>query len=144
MRSSGLTGSAPSRAAAELQLEDNQAAGPGYLTLARVAWYEAIAVGPLLLLLVVLFSVRAIVYGVTTLLAVLAVLLGRDRRWVVLLAILYLPVAWLRYRRRIARAPQLGSPAVGQRHAMPQLPFQVQSLDEAIREASKARMVPSC
>ena len=98
----GLAVAAPTRQGAVEQLRASRRDIRAYVGTSRLAAYEAIALGPLLLLLAALFSARiiagvaiAVVVIVSSLAAIAVALVG---------LLLYLPIALVRGRRRRARS----------------------------------------
>jgi hypothetical protein len=99
----GIAVSARTRRGAAKQLEASRREVRTYSAVSRVTLYEAIALGPLLLLLAALFSARVIATVAVALVAIATSLAGLAIAIVVLL--LSIPVRVLRRRRKRARAP---------------------------------------
>ena len=98
----GVVVSAGTRGAAAKQIDASRRQVSTYTAISRVALYEAIALGPLLLLLAALFSARLIATVAIALVAIASSLAGLAIAIVVLL--LSIPIRVLRRRRRRARA----------------------------------------
>jgi len=100
----GILVSAPTRAGAAKQLKASRRDVRAYVATSRLASYEAIALGPLLLLLAALFSARVIGAVAVGLVVVASSLAALALALVGLL--LYLPIALVRGRRRRPRASE--------------------------------------
>jgi hypothetical protein len=98
----GIAVSAPTRADAVKRLKASRRDVRAYVETSRLATYEAIAIGPLLLVLALLFSVRTIAAVAVALAVVATALIGLAVALVGL--ILYIPYALVRGRRRKGRS----------------------------------------
>jgi hypothetical protein len=98
----GVVASASSRAGAVQQLEESRREVRAYVGVARVVWYEAISLGPLVLLLALFVSARGIVSFAAALVVAVSAIVGLV--FTLALAIVSLPFAALRRRRRRKQA----------------------------------------
>jgi hypothetical protein len=117
----GVVASAPTRAAAAAQLRSSRRNVRAFAETSRVATYELLALGPLLLLFALFFSARAIAYVVFALAFVVASLAALAA------LLLYIPIAIVRRRRR-KKKPHAAPPPLGSSDV------RVESLDDRVRE----------
>jgi hypothetical protein len=122
----GVAVSAPTRAAAASGLAKDRSQVRTYVRLARVGWYEALALVPLILLLLAVSSMRLLLYFVVALLVLVVAVVGLVAA---LALLLLLPLAILRARLRRRSPDEVRAPADGPDWAAL---IRVQDLSEAV------------